>query len=255
VSAIHDASLTKPLERATRPPAAWHYEDVAAAILRHFDPRTATGPFQVLEAGGGSLTHLPLPPSAEITTIDISAEQLAENTYATEKLQGDLQTFDYGDRRFDLVIAWDVLEHLSRPEAALERFASVLKPGGHVLVVGPLHLTLKGLVTRLTPHWLHVQFYRHVLRSPVAGLPGHPPFETELAGGADWHEVAHLLTARGMTVTAIKGYESSHVAALRQKSRALIGLYRLAERALALATTDRFERGMTDFFLIAQKPH
>lgn len=235
-------------------PGAWHYDEVAAAILAAFDPRREAGSgYRVLEAGGGSASHLPLPTDADVTTIDISPEQLEANTYAREKLLGDLQTFDFGRRRYNLVIAWDVLEHLERPQAALERFAEILEPGGRLLVVGPQRYTLKGLVTRLTPHALHVAFYRHFLGSTDAGKPGHPPFPAHLTAGAEPEAIASFVSAKGLTIDRFVGYESSHVGALARRSALLIGAYRAVEWALHLATLGRYTRGMTDFFLIARK--
>lgn len=242
------------LERATVPPQTWGYDDVTAGILRHLDPRASKdGRYQVLEAGGGSASHLPLPDGAEVTTIDISAEALALNSYATEKLCGDIQEFDYGQRRYDLIICWDVLEHLERPEAALARFADILKPDGRIVLVGPVPTTVKGLVTRLSPHWVHVQFYRRVLGSTTAGLPGHPPFATHLAAAADPRRAAAFLTARGFKIDALKGYKSNHIAALGDKSRLVLGAYRFVEWALSIASRGRTDRGITDFFLVAAR--
>lgn len=236
----------------------WHYAEVAAAILKVFDPRlepvTDTRSYRVLEAGGGSASHLPLPATAEVTTIDISPEQLAANSYAAEKLLGDLETFDYGARRYSLIIAWDVLEHLSRPEAALQRFADILEPGGRLVIVGPQRYTLKGLVTRMMPHWVHVAFYRHILGSENAGKPGHAPFPAHLAVGAVPSAIAAFVRRKGLTIERFTGYESSHVAAVGKKSALLLYAYRAAERVLGLATLGRYRRGVTDFFLIAQRP-
>lgn len=248
-------SLGAKLERVGSAGTAWHYDEVAAAILATFDPRRqgVTG-YRVLEAGGGSASHLPLPSDAAVTTIDISPEQIAANTYASEKLVGDLQTFDYGARRYDLIIAWDVLEHLERPEAALQRFVDILAPGGRLLVVGPQRYTLKGLITRASPHWLHVAFYRYVLGSDNAGLPGHPPFPAHLAPGAEPRHLSTVLETAGLAVDRFVGYESSHIGALANKGPLLIGLYRAAEWILSAVTLGRYERAMTDFFLIARKP-
>jgi SAM-dependent methyltransferase len=243
------------LARATSGPATWDYDDMARAIVAEFDPRQSPAlPFQVLEAGGGSDCHLPLPAGAEITTLDISLEQLERNTYAKEKLHGDLQTFDFGPRRFDLIICWDVLEHLETPEAALMRLAGALKPGGRLLIKGPLPNTVKGLVTRFTPHALHVQFYKRILGSADAGKPGHAPFKAHLATGSDPRDIAGVLDRAGVTVDTLQGFESMHIARIAQKSRVAIGAYRVVETALAVFTFGHIARGMTDFFMIARKP-
>jgi SAM-dependent methyltransferase len=241
-------------EGAGSAPAGFGYEEISRAIIAHFDPRMSLQrPFRVLEAGGGSDNWLPLPPDSQITTIDISPEQLAQNTYAREKLLGDLQTFDYGPRRFDLIICWDVLEHLERPADAIARFAAILAPGGCLVIKGPLKRTVKGLMTCWTPHALHVAFYRYVLRSPTAGQAGHPPFQAFLAHGAAPEELGPLLEGHGVTVEAVRLFESAHVAAIARRSRLLFAGYRACERLLSLMTFGRYARGVTDFFLIARR--
>lgn len=243
------------LMRALRGPETWGYAETAEAILSHYDPRpSAAKPFRMLEAGGGSDSWLPLPDGAEITTIDISPEQLEMNTYAKEKLLGDLETFDYGTRRFDLIVCWDVLEHLLRPEAAIERLAAALAPGGRLIVKGPLPQSLKGLVTRLSPHALHVQFYRRILGSTTAGQPGHPPFKAHLKAASSPHTIAQALSQRGLSIDTLEGYESGQVSAIAAKGRLAIGLYRIAETALWALTLGRSKRRMTDFYLIARRP-
>jgi SAM-dependent methyltransferase len=249
-------SLTLPsLTRASRGPETWGYAETADAILSHYDPRaSAARPFRMLEAGGGSDCWLPMPSGAEITTIDISPEQLEMNTYAKEKLLGDLETFDYGDRRFDLIVCWDVLEHLKRPEAALDRLAGVVAPGGRLIVKGPLPQSLKGLATRASPHGLHVQFYRRVLGSKTAGLPGHPPFKAHLRPASSPNTIAQLLMRHGLMVDTLEGYESGQVSAIAAKGRWAIGLYRAVEAMLWALTFGLSKRRMTDFYLIARRP-
>jgi SAM-dependent methyltransferase len=243
--------VARPANAAT----GWGYAEISTSVLRHYDPRTvAAHPLRVLEAGGGSNNWLPLPVGADITTIDISAEQLAKNSYAREKLLGDLQTFDYGARHYDLIIAWDVLEHLERPEAAVTRLVATLAPGGRLIVKGPLARSLKGLVTRYTPHALHVAFYRHILGSEHAGKPGYAPFKAYLAYGSDAHDLARMFATQGLAVDAVETFESAHVTAIANKSRLLLWAYRAGEALVAAASLGHYKRGATDFYVIARRP-
>ncbi len=236
------------------PPQGWGYDEVGRHVRSQLglEERAASRPLEVLEAGGGSAGHVPLPRNVRITTIDISPEQIARNTYADEAVVGDLQTFDYGDRTFDLVICWDVMEHLAHPMAALDRFAHILKPGGQILIVGPLPKTLKGLITKYTPHGVHVAFYRHALGSSTAGLPGHAPFPTEHAKGADPRDMSRELQNWGLAIGTFTPFESIHVTRLREFSRILYVGYRAAEWLLSKVTLGRFAHGATDFVLIAR---
>jgi cyclopropane fatty-acyl-phospholipid synthase-like methyltransferase len=47
-----------------------------------------------------------------------------------------------GDERFDTVLYIDVLEHIQDDRAELQRVASLLQPGGHIVIVAPAHNSL-----------------------------------------------------------------------------------------------------------------
>jgi SAM-dependent methyltransferase len=115
---------------------------------------------RVLDAGCGSRMHLRLSPHAHIVGIDISAKQLAHNDALDERILGDIQTYSLPPASFDLVLCWDTLEHLRRPQLALENLKQALRPGGLMVLGGPNPLSLKGLVTWLTPYWVHRLAYR-----------------------------------------------------------------------------------------------
>jgi len=148
-----------------------------------------TGPIRVLEPGGGKRTHVPLPAGSHVTVVDIDPEVLARNgrTVATTLLLGDIETMDYGE--FDLVICWDVLEHLENPAAAIDRMIAALAPGGLLIIKGPVLASLKGLITRFSPFWVHVLFYKVMMGSPKAGQPGYAPFRTVHGPGADHRNI------------------------------------------------------------------
>jgi SAM-dependent methyltransferase len=76
------------------------------------------------------------------------------------------------------VICYNVIEHLADVEAALTGFCESLKPGGLILIGAPNPESLSGFVTKHSPHWFHVWFYRHVRGDKKAGLPGEAPFPT-----------------------------------------------------------------------------
>jgi SAM-dependent methyltransferase len=51
-------------------------------------------------------------------------------------IQGDAQAFEI-DRRFDTVIAGELIEHVERPGALLAHAAAHLKPGGRIIITTP----------------------------------------------------------------------------------------------------------------------
>ncbi len=135
---------------------------------------------RILEAGCGSASRLVFGAGADIVGIDLSARQLERNALATTKIVGDIQTYPLPVAAYDLIICWDVLEHLERPELAVANFARAVAPGGLIVLKQPNPLSVKGIVTRLTPHGFHVWFYRVFFKMKRAGTDDVGPFKTYL---------------------------------------------------------------------------
>ena len=47
-----------------------------------------------------------------------------------------------------------------------------------ILIGAPNPRSLSGVVTKYSPHWFHVWFYRHIRGDAKAGLAGCAPFPT-----------------------------------------------------------------------------
>ncbi len=121
---------------------------------------TGKNNIKVLDAGCGSVSHVRFNCAAHTVGIDISKDQLEHNPIVQEKILGDLQTFSLPKEEFDVVVCWFVVEHLSRPENALLNMFRSLKPGGLLILTFPNLLSFKGIVTKCTPFWFHLLFYR-----------------------------------------------------------------------------------------------
>jgi SAM-dependent methyltransferase len=114
--------------------------------LLHADTSYPAGS-AVLEAGCGTgaqtVTLARNSPGARFTSIDVSAGSLAEAQARVEAAgianvqfrQADLFDLPFAPGSFDHVFVCFVLEHLSRPEAALAKLKAVLKPGGSITVI------------------------------------------------------------------------------------------------------------------------
>ena len=111
----------------------------AVAHLLEEQDAAQDGGLTVFEAKNGRFRHFAYPPAARITGLDISAEQLAANDYADEKIEGDVQTWTT-DRHWDVVISVFVLEHVE-----FERPLSVTRLGG-----GPAEISSAPEGTRIT---------------------------------------------------------------------------------------------------------
>ena len=123
---------------------------------------------KVLEAGCGSSTHVNLVNVTHAVGIDISEEQLEKNVMIQEKILGDIQVYPLPKAEFDVAICWMVLEHLDRPKDALLNMFAALKPKGLLILGIPNLISVKGIVTKVTPFWFHEFFYR------LMGYKSHP---------------------------------------------------------------------------------
>ena len=114
--------------------------------LLHADTRYPPGS-EVLEAGCGvgaqTITLARHSPAARFTSIDLSLASLVQ---ARQKIlgaglsnvvfsQADIFSLPFDANRFDHIFVCFVLEHLSRPLAALARLGVLLRPGGTITVI------------------------------------------------------------------------------------------------------------------------
>jgi 2-polyprenyl-3-methyl-5-hydroxy-6-metoxy-1,4-benzoquinol methylase len=135
---------------------------------------------RIYEAGGGSLSMLPLSSFSKptISVVDIDETQLRDNRYADNKILGDIQTQVFPPDSFDLIICHNVIEHLTSVDQAIRQFHHALAPQGLLFIGAPNPESLFGFVTKHTPHWFHVWVYRVIFRDKDAGKPGKHPFRT-----------------------------------------------------------------------------
>jgi SAM-dependent methyltransferase len=123
-------------------------EDQANALveLLHSDTAYPAGS-SVLEVGCGvgaqTVTLARRSPAARITSIDRSAESLAQAREKIERAgitnvefrEADIFALPFGPASFDHVFVCFVLEHLAQPLAALQVLKELLRPGGTITVI------------------------------------------------------------------------------------------------------------------------
>lgn len=111
----------------------------------------------VLEVGCGTgvvLAELErLFPSGRVVGMDLFAEGLefARRRFGGLLIQGDVFTYEF-DRLFDIIGAFDVIEHLDDDEKILRRLARQLKPGGHLIITVPAHMGLWSYFDEVAHH-------------------------------------------------------------------------------------------------------
>ena len=153
-----------------------------------------------------------------MTGIDISMRQLERNTSLAEKVHGDLQVYRWPSRCFDLIVCWDVIEHLNDPVAAITGLAEALRPGGGLVLAFPNFWSLKGLVTKFTPFRLHAWFYRYILgdRRRIEELDQFPtPFRLAISPA----RIVALGRRLGLTTVLDEHYEGPVQTHMRARSR------------------------------------
>ncbi|HEX8383846.1 MAG TPA: methyltransferase domain-containing protein [Sphingomonas sp.] len=210
------------------------------------------GLIDVLEVGGGSRTKIDLP-GTRFTSLDIDEHSLSRSTYADRQIVGDAQIYGFSGIPIDIAVFWNVLEHIENPGLALRNVASSVGPTGSIVVAGPLLRSLKGIVTRLTPHWVHVLFYRVVGGKKSAGTVGQGPFQVEHDKGCDIDELVGSLRTLGFGVVFRREYRGVSLNQLNEFSPILYRIYRLVSAALRRATSGKWGSAESDFILIARK--
>lgn len=183
-----------------------------AAMLRQGqDGRTV----EILEAGCGTRWSVRLGEiKYRLTGVDMDADavriRMDERKDLDEAIVGNLLTVDLGDRKFDIIYNSFVLEHVEGAEALMHRFVSWLKPGGIIIIRIPDPHSVKGLITRVTPHWFHILYYRFVLRYAMAGQPGYPPYRTLYEPVVSRPGIHDFAKRRGVTIAAEYGSGGPH---------------------------------------------
>jgi len=227
---------------------------VITALQRTLDDRFRDcDEFAVLEAGCGSTSVLDLGDRARITGIDISQKQLDRNSILQEKILGDVQTHPLPQRTYDLIVCWDVLEHLPEPRQALENFERAAATGGLIVLKLPNLLSPKGLLTKFTPHGFHVWVYRHVYRCPDAGTEDRAPFPTQLRLDVSPGRLCRFATDRHLAIVSESYYESNHQIRLKEKY-ALFGIGAgLVQGLVKMFSLGRLDARRTEYLLVLKK--
>lgn len=224
------------------------FQRMSAAIATWEGGRTH---LEVLEAGGGSLSHVRFATPHTVTVIDISPEQLERNTTATHKILGDLHDVPIAMAAYDAVVCFDVIEHLRDPGRVLAKLFAALRPGGIVVLAAPNPASLSGMITKYMPHWFHVAVMKYAFGDRTAGLPGHGPFPTHFHEDIGIERLQHAVERAGLEVLFREAYESERRAYLRAQSPLLGRLFDLAIRVGNSITAASLEN--SDMFLIARR--
>jgi SAM-dependent methyltransferase len=209
----------------------------------------------IYEAGGGSTSFLPLEllKRSHVTVVDIDEAQIRNNDYAQQTILGDIQTHRFAPGSFDLVICYNVIEHLPDVEAALVGFCQSLKQGGLILIGAPNPKSLSGVVTKFSPHWFHVWFYRYVRGEKQAGQPGHPPFPTFFHPLVTLSNLETFAMNHGLQFIYRKEYESPRFPEMRLRKPVFAALLDAVAAAINFLLPGKTDVRHGDYHVILRK--
>ena len=69
--------------------------------------------------------------------ISESAIDIAKDLYGLDLLSGDLNSFDFGNEKFDIITLWHSLEHVPYPGRTLVKIKSILNVDGYIVIAVP----------------------------------------------------------------------------------------------------------------------
>lgn len=136
--------------------------------------RHAAQPREVLDVGCGlglaTAAMASMYPRAEIHGLDIypeevldTAKHLMPSSPRVKFTSGSIEDAPFESGRFDLITAFDVLEHVPRPEVALQEIERLISPTGTVVVSVPIESPILGVARyfylmggrrgEIHPHW------------------------------------------------------------------------------------------------------
>lgn len=103
-----------------------------------------------LDIGCGDGVLLSLIKKGKLYGVDLDQDSL---NFASTKIQAKLikakaEKLPFKNNFFDVVIATEIIEHLSRPQLMLQEIKRVLKPGGKIIITTPLK-SISGLTDLL----------------------------------------------------------------------------------------------------------
>jgi 2-polyprenyl-3-methyl-5-hydroxy-6-metoxy-1,4-benzoquinol methylase len=123
---------------------------------------------KVLDIGSGRgwFSLLAASYNADTTAVDLShtnLERIKQSDDRVKTLLADAINTGAEAGSYDLVVALEVLEHITNPEQALQHWASLLKPGGRLLITVPYKEKLRYELcihcNKKTPHSAHLHSF------------------------------------------------------------------------------------------------
>jgi len=208
---------------------------------------------RILEAGCGQEWPLSLREvDYTLTGLDLDKDALEIRLNSKRDLHtavvGDLRTAEFAEASFDVIYSAFVLEHIAGAETVLRNFKKWLRSGGIIVLRLPNPESVHGFITRVTPHWFHVLFYRHVLQLKNAGQPGYGPYPVHY-DAVIWRKgIKRLRINNGLVILAENG--DGYIKPGQGLVKVFVGLFKKVIKWLSLG---RLDDSHTNLLYVIQK--
>lgn len=211
-------------------------------------------PLRILEAGCGQKWDLKLGSTPYVLTgvdLDEKALNIRVNVVKDlhEQIVGDLRSVQLSESAYDVIFSSYVLEHIPRAEAVLANFVRWVKQDGLMIIQVPDPHSVKGFVTRVTPHWFHIFYYRRIRGVKTAGMPGHGPYPTHYERVISRQGMREFCDRNGLKIEAEFG------CGWRQHGKGVVGTaIQVFQRTLSLLSLGTLSSDHDDLTFIIRKP-
>lgn len=150
-----------------------YYARFVEFVVRVAPPSVGTKNLCLLDVGCGSgwSTYALTLAGYDATGIDLNARAFEAPPAAHLHLrEGSASSIPFPEETFDVVVSFQVIEHIPVPEKALQEMARVCRRGGVLCVVGP------NLLSPLVPvlYLLKPSSWRRMTYRRNPGMPSHP---------------------------------------------------------------------------------
>lgn len=204
-------------------------------------------PSRLLDVGCGSRRHLGLLADT-VVGVDSDPDALRANRSLTEAVCADIATIDLGTSAYDVIVCWNVLEHLRDPSLVLTRMSRALRPGGVLVLAFSNVASVRGLLTRLTPTFVHRLVLRHVLCGRDSD-----PYPTRLRSDHHPRRVLETSTREGLAPVHVRLYEGYYERRLRELRPRLYRLWSSAARLFSLVSLGRIDERSDVLIALAKR--
>jgi SAM-dependent methyltransferase len=225
--------------------SAWRDSELRREFSTNFDVSLLKGK-DVLDfgCGEGQLSFL----CGDYGVRSIAGSELSDELIATARAQAELREvsvkpvfvqasdsgrIDFDDKSFDIILCFDVLEHIIEFVSIISEWQRVLRQGGRVLITWqPWYHPYGNHIRRLVPiPWAHVLFSEAVLIKTCARVYELPEYEPR-SGEVDssgvkldnpWHHCQGLTSLNKLTIARFE--QACRCAMLRITRRKYTGLW------------------------------